>query len=97
MSLDSHSSHSFEESLSVVKKHKNEPLSECVKQALDNYFKHLDGHNINNLHQIVLREVEPPMFERVMRYTKGNQSKAAKLLGISRSTLRKKLAQYAID
>jgi Fis family transcriptional regulator len=44
-----------------------------------------------------MQQVEQPLFETVMSYTGGNQSKAAQVLGISRSTLRKKLAQYEIE
>jgi len=33
----------------------------------------------------------------VLRYTQGNQSKAAEILGISRGTLRKKLKTYSIE
>ena len=46
---------------------------------------------------MVMEQVEQPLFKSVMDYTGGNQSKAAALLGISRSTLRKKLAQYDIE
>ena len=46
---------------------------------------------------MVLAEVEPPLLETVMEYTKGNQTRAAEVLGISRSTLRKKLALYGLD
>jgi Fis family transcriptional regulator len=42
----------------------------------------------------VLTEVETPLLEAVMKYTKNNQSKAAELLGLNRGTLRKKLKQY---
>ena len=42
---------------------------------------------------MVMSEVEEPLLQTVMRHTGGNQTKAAALLGISRSTLRKKLAQ----
>lgn len=96
MSLEQLDTRATGEVFAVAKKYKNEPLSDCVRVALDNYFEHMDGHTVNNLHQMVLEEVERPMFERVMHHTGGNQSKAAKLLGISRSTLRKKLAHYDI-
>lgn len=88
-SLDNH--------LSLAKKHQNEPLAECVKDALDNYFDHLNGHAANDLYRMVIEEVEKPMFESVLRHTGGNQSRASNLLGISRSTFRKKLAYYGID
>lgn len=82
---------------SVVKKQNNEPLSECVRGALNSYFEHLDGHAASNLYQLVMAEVEQPLLETVMRHTNGNQTRAAKVLGISRSTLRKKLAIYELD
>ena len=74
-----------------------EPLREAVRDALTHYFDQLDGTPPNNLHQLVMRQVEQPLFEAVMSYSGGNQSKAATLLGISRSTLRKKLALYEIE
>lgn len=42
----------------------------------------------------ILYEVEAGMYEAVMHYCKGNQSKAAKVLGVSRGTLRTKLKLY---
>lgn len=71
-----------------------EPLRQHVKKALENYFSHLDGHDPVDLYDMVLEEIEIPLLEAIMLYTKGNQSKAAILLGISRGTLRKKLKQY---
>ena len=43
-----------------------------------------------------LAEFEMPLLSQVMRQTKGNQLKAASLLGINRNTLRKKLTEYGI-
>ena len=82
---------------SVAASSRPEPLSEAVRDALTHYFDQLDGTPPNDLHQLVMRQVEQPLFEAVMSYTGGNQSKAATLLGISRSTLRKKLALYEIE
>lgn len=81
----------------VAKNKTKEPLRECVRDALNNYFNYLDGHQAADLYQLVLSEVELPLFERVMQYTEGNQTRAAALLGISRSTLRKKLTFYHLD
>jgi len=50
-----------------------------------------------NLHQLVLEEIEPPLFRTVMEMTRYNQSKAAHVLGVSRGTLRAKLKRYFDD
>jgi Fis family transcriptional regulator len=73
------------------------PLRQSVKQALENYLVYLEGHIPANLYQLVLEEIEAPLLEVVMAVTKNNQSTAAKLLGLSRGTLRKKLKQYNLD
>ncbi len=73
------------------------PLCQQVKHALENYFNQLDGHEVVDLHALVISEVEKPLFEAVLNHTKSNQSKAAKILGLSRGTLRKKLASYQLD
>ena len=97
MTFESNNTTEPHQSFRVVKQHQDEPLSDCVRNALDSYFEQLDGHSINNLRQMVLQEVERPLFQSTLVHTGGNQSKAAQVLGISRSTLRKKLARYGID
>jgi Fis family transcriptional regulator len=56
----------------------------------------LDGQEITNLYDIVIAEVEEPLLQTVMRITGNNQSLAARLLGLSRGTLRKKLEQFGL-
>ena len=63
---------------------------------MDNYFKHLDGQPVTEVYDMVLAEVEAPMLEIVMKYTRHNQTKAAQVLGLNRGTLRKKLKQYGL-
>lgn len=82
---------------SVPKDADGEPLSQCVRRAVDDYFSHLNGHDAEGLYTLVLREIEKPLLESVMEQTRGNQSRAAQVLGMSRSTLRKKLHEYSID
>ena len=72
------------------------PMRDCVKTALAAYFSDLNGHKPDGLYDMVMEEVESPLFEVVLQYTRGNQSKAAALLGINRGTLRKKLKQYGL-
>jgi len=71
-------------------------LSDHVRQCVEDYFSHLNGHDSSGLYQLVLAEVERPLLETAMKHADFNQSKAAKVLGLSRSTLRKKLDQYGI-
>lgn len=80
----------------VARSHTSEPLRECVRDALESYFRQLGGHESNDLYQMVMKEVEEPLLRTVMEHAGGNQTRAARVLGISRSTLRKKLAQYKI-
>lgn len=76
---------------------RRKPLSSCVRISLEHYFRDLAGHAPDNLYQMVMSEVEKPLLESVMHFTRGNQTRAAEVLGINRSTLRKKLEQYGID
>ena len=73
------------------------PFNGCVRHALDKYFADLDGHTPDNLYQLMLGEMEKPLLEKVMEYVGNNQTHAAKLLGINRGTLRKKLKQYDME
>ena len=64
--------------------------------ALDIYFTNLNGHVPGELYNLVIREVEEPLFRAVLGYVDGNQSRAAEVLGINRGTLRKKLREYGL-
>lgn len=83
--------------LQVGAEHSDKPLRECVAAALEDYFRHLNGHPPGELYQMVLNEVELPLLQAVLNHTQGNQTRAAELLGINRGTLRKKLKQYGLD
>ena len=80
---------------STLKTHKK-PLCKHTKDALDQYFATLNGDRPGDLYDLVIGEVERPLFEAVMDYTQGNQSQAAGILGINRGTLRKKLKTYSL-
>ena len=72
------------------------PLCKHTKDALQNYFQSLNGDRPGDLYELVIGEVERPLFKAVMDYTDGNQSQAAGILGINRGTLRKKLKTYSL-
>ncbi|MGP1960010.1 MAG: DNA-binding transcriptional regulator Fis [Arsenophonus sp. NC-TX2-MAG3] len=73
------------------------PLRDLVKQALKNYFSQLNNQDINDLYELVLSEMEKPLLDMVMQYTRGNQTRAALMLSINRGTLRKKLKKYGMN
>ena len=73
------------------------PLRDHAERALSDYFANLNGHRPAHLYDLVLREVEEPLFRTVLDYASGNQSRAAVILGITRGTLRKKLRQFGLS
>ena len=83
--------------LAVDARVEGETLRSCVTAALEKYLETLGGHDCTDLFRLVVAEVEAPLLECVLRYTQGNQSRAAEMLGINRATLRKKLRHYGIE
>ncbi len=76
---------------------KGVPLRSQAEEALQCYFETLNGHKPAGLYDLVMREVEEPLFKVVMSHVQGNQSRAATMLGINRGTLRKKLKEFGIS
>ncbi|ACI97578.1 nitrogen regulation protein NR(I) [Rhodospirillum centenum] len=76
----------------------NEGLGAAVERHLKEYFAaHKDGVPAAGLYDRVLREVERPLLSLSLLATKGNQIKAAHLLGLNRNTLRKKIRELDIQ
>lgn len=76
----------------------NEALSQHVVGAVKNYLGAMNSKDLNlNMYQLIVEEVEAPLFRTVMEMTRYNQSKAARVLGVSRGTLRTKLKRYFDD
>jgi len=71
-------------------------IARCVRRAVEDYLKDLDGEKPHPLYGMVICSVEKPLVELVMKYSEGNQTRAAELLGINRNTLRNKIRQYRI-
>jgi Fis family transcriptional regulator len=76
---------------------KGVPLRSQAEEALQSYFETLNGHKPAHLYDLVMREVEEPLFKVVMVHVQGNQSRAATILGINRGTLRKKLKEFGLS
>lgn len=69
-------------------------LSHAVKHSIRRYLFELEGTQPNNMYELVLKQIEQPLFEAILEHTKGNQSRASEMLGLNRGTLRKKLRSY---
>ena len=71
-------------------------IADSVHRTLDQYFRDLDGEKPAAIYDMVIRNVERPMLEFVLRQANGNQTVAAEMLGINRNTLRRKLTEYEL-
>ena len=79
-----------------TRERRKQPLRACVQSALELYFMDLEGHEADGVYDMVVSQVEHAMLESVMQHTRSNQTRAAEVLGINRSTLRKKLKLYGL-
>lgn len=76
----------------------NETLSEAVRRHMALYFGQFgDALPPAGVYDRILREIERPLIERCLGATRGNQIKAAELLGLNRNTLRKKIRELEIE
>ena len=76
----------------------HEVLSQHIVGTVKKYLASVNPKDSSlNLYQLIVEEVEAPLFRTVMEMTRYNQSKAARVLGVSRGTLRTKLKRYFDD
>ena len=78
------------------------PVDETLSQAVERHLRrHFDGHPDSlppaGVYDRILHEIERPMISLCLRATRGNQLKAAALLGLNRNTLRKKIRDLDIE
>ena len=69
-------------------------LGKQVKEVMGKYFHDMDGHQPTDIYELILAQIEEPLFESVLEYTGGNVSKAAEMLGLNRGTFRNRLSKY---
>lgn len=76
----------------------SQSLSQHIVKVVRQYLSTNSSKDADlNLYELVLEEIEGPLFRTVMEMTRYNQSKAARVLGVSRGTLRTKLKRYFDD
>ena len=71
-------------------------IDECVRSSLESYFTDLGGTEPGGMYDMMVRVVEKPLLEVVMKHAEQNQSRAAAWLGLNRNTLRKKLVEHKL-
>ena len=71
-------------------------LRSHVRKTIRRYLADMGSTEPDNLYRTLLSEIEPPLLEETLRHTNGNQTRAARILGITRNTLRSKLRQYGL-
>jgi two-component system nitrogen regulation response regulator GlnG len=72
-------------------------LEEIIRHKLEDYFRRMEGVDVDNLYSLVIERVERPLIELTLKKTKSNQIRAAQILGINRNTLRKKITDLRIE
>ena len=74
-----------------------EPLSRAVERHIRTFLAaYRDADGEANIYEQVLAEVERPLIQMTLAATRGNQIKAAMMLGLNRNTLRKKIRDLDI-
>lgn len=69
-------------------------LHDFVRQVVTQYLQDMGNTPPEDLHDFIMTRVERPLITAVLEHTQGNQSRAAKILGITRSTLRARVRRY---
>lgn len=69
-------------------------LQDLVYNLVTRFLAENRNKTVTDLYDMILSEVEPPLLQAVMEKRRGNQLQAARMLGISRGTIRKKLQRY---
>ena len=69
-------------------------LATIIETNVKSYLEAMGKEKVTNLYDMVLEQIEPPLFKAVMERYHYNQSKAAQALGLSRGTFRTRLIKY---
>lgn len=72
-------------------------LDSLIEKKVADFVRAMHDADAGNLYRIVIESVEKPLLQSVLMLTRGNQVRAAALLGINRNTLRKKIRALKIQ
>lgn len=71
-------------------------IEDVVELKISRFLDQLGTFYPENVHELIMSKVEKPLLIQILRRVGGNQVQAAKILGINRNTLRKKIKLYGI-
>ncbi len=77
-------------------KSKNQNLTDYTRQLIKEYLETMEGHQATDLYDFVISEVEKGLILEVLTHYDGNQTKASKALGVTRTTLRSKIRKHML-
>lgn len=71
-------------------------IEDVVELKISRFFDQIGTFYPENVYDLIMSKVEKPLLVQILRRVGGNQVQAAKILGINRNTLRKKIKQYGL-
>jgi DNA-binding protein Fis len=74
----------------------NYSLESIVELKISRFLDQVGSYYPDDLHTLIMRKIEKPLLQQILRRTGGNQVHASRILGINRNTLRKKIKMYEL-
>ncbi len=71
-------------------------LEQIVEGKLGRFFEQMGEVEAGSVHRTVIAQVERPLIRKCLEWSGGNRLKAARVLGINRNTLGKKIKEYGL-
>ena len=71
-------------------------IEDVVELKISRFFDQIGTFYPDEVYDLIMSKVEKPLLTQILRRVGGNQVQAAKILGINRNTLRKKIKQYGL-
>lgn len=71
-------------------------IEDVVELKISRFFDQIGTFYPDEVYELIMSKVEKPLLVQILRRVGGNQVQAAKILGINRNTLRKKIKQYGL-
>lgn len=71
-------------------------IEDVVELKISRFFDQIGTFYPEDVYDLLMSKVEKPLLIQILRRVGGNQVQAAKILGINRNTLRKKIKQYSL-